>query len=184
MENKKKVKQPIMDFDYVRAINQYVDDVFLNKTLQSLRGGSVPDKKDIITYKINNTNYLANLYPDPIMRGGKKTMLLDSIFKVPENFSLDNNMAELSISGGASLDARHKKKGPKEKGKTKKDGKKNTNRKKRGGSSELYEVDYSDVEDLGGNKIKENEELNEEVNEDIGGAKKKPGRKPKKNQLK
>jgi hypothetical protein len=184
MENKKKAKQPVMDFDYVRAINQYVDDVFLNKTLQSLRGGSVPDKKDIITYKINNTNYLANLYPDPVMRGGKKTMLLDSIFKVPENFSLDNSMAELDLNGGSSLDARPKKRGTKEKAKPKKDGKKKTTKKKRGGGSELYEVDYSDVEDLGGNKVKDNDEVNEEVNEEIGGAKKKPGRKPKKNQLK
>lgn len=196
MESKKKSKDATMDFDYVRAINEYMDDTFLNKTLQSLKGGSQPNQRDIVTYKINNTNYLANLYPDPIMRGGKNTMLLDSIFKVPESFSLDSSMGDLDIGG-----ARPKSKKPanKDKGKSgscdkndkhdkhdkhdkndKSDNKsmKRRNSKKKGGS-ELYDVDYKEVEDLGGNH---NSVECDENNNELGGAnKKKPGRKPKKN---
>lgn len=193
MESKKKTKDATMDFDYVRAINEYMDDTFLNKTLQSLKGGSQPNQRDIVTYKINNTNYLANLYPDPVMRGGKNTMLLDSIFKVPESFSLDSSMSALDIGG-----ARPKSKKPtnKDKGKSgscdnknnkhekydkgdKSDDKpmKRRNSKKKGGS-ELYDVDYKEVEDLGGNQ----DSLECDDNNELGGAnKKKPGRKPKKN---
>lgn len=184
METKKRIKEPTMDFDYVRAINEYMDDSFLNKTLQSLRGGSIPDKKDIVTYKINNTNYLANLYPDPVMRGGKKTMLLDSIFKIPENFSLDNNnnldntlensLSELDIGGARP---KTKKKAPAKDKKPVK-AKKKPNKKK--GGADIYDVDYSDIEDLGGNKPEETNILQEELDESGGARKKKPGRKPKK----
>ncbi|QKE44521.1 hypothetical protein Yalta_074 [Yalta virus] len=188
MEPKKKSKNATIDFDYVRAINEYMDDSFLNKTLQSLKGGSKPNQREIVTYKINNTNYLANLYPDPVARGGKNTMLLDSIFKVPESFSLDNAMANLDIGG-----ARPKSKKPQNKGKklpcdNNKSGKRGPPKKK--GGSELYEVDYREVEDFGGNndnnditnKINNDNVSNNNNNNELGGAnKKKPGRKPKKN---
>lgn len=184
MESKKKSKNATIDFDYVRAINEYMDDSFLNKTLQSLKGGSQPNQREIVTYKINNTNYLANLYPDPVARGGKNTMLLDSIFKVPESFSLDNSMANLDIGG-----AKSKNKKPPNKGKKlpcdNKQGKKRSPKKK--GGSELYEVDYKEVEDFGGNKDNGTNGINTIVvnnnnNDEVGGAnKKKPGRKPKKN---
>lgn len=161
-----------MDFDYVRAINEFLDANFLNKTLQSLKGGSEVDPKDVVTYKINNTNYLANLYVDPVLRGGKQTMLLDSIFKVPESFSLDNAIANLDIGG-----ARPKTKKPSSKRDKKGDNmcsKKGSSKKK--GGSELYDCDYNEVENLGGTQ----DEHVDESNELAGANKKKPGRKHKK----
>lgn len=204
MENKKKVKEATMDFDYIRAINHYMDDTFLNKTLQSLRGGAAPNEKDIVTYKINNTNYLANLYPDPHMRGGKRTMLLHSIFKIPESFSLEKQMAELDLGGARSRSSRSTKDSRRSKQRRdsdnmsgerrstsqtdkrrnrdsqrddKRSNSQNDNRKKSSkqkGGTELYDLDYHEVEDLGGNKP--------ELEEEVGGArKKKTGRKSKKN---
>lgn len=156
MENKKKIKEPVMDFDAIRALNEYIDDGFLNKTLQTIRGGSKADPSEIITYRINNTNYLANLYKDPKKTASnKKVMLLDSIFKIPENFSLDKadeveevdklseDMNNIDLGG-----AKRKPKIPKIPQKKKEV--KKPDSKKKGGSSELYKVDYDSVEELGG----------------------------------
>lgn len=171
MENKKKIKEPVMDFDAIRALNEYIDDGFLNKTLQTIRGGVKADPSEIITYRINNTNYLANLYKDPKKTAGKRrVMLLDSIFKIPENFSLDKveegeKVEELSEEMN-NLDLGGAKRKPKTTPKKKEV--KKPDSKKKGGSSELYKVDYDAVEELGG-KCKIDDD-------DDNGGKKKRGR--------
>lgn len=177
MEVPKRESKAVIDFDYLRAINEFIDKDFLNKSLQSLRGGSINNEKEITTYRLNNTNYLVNLYPDENLKGGKKVLLLDSIFKIPDNFSLFETKSVLkkledcsledsdNITGGAKrgrpkTKTSSKRSSSKEEKTTKSKSKSGTtsvgrprkHAEKGGGNENIYEIDYSEVEGLGGKK--------------------------------
>lgn len=91
----------VVDFNYVRAINEFVDIDFLNKTLGELCGGSKPNSQTSI-YRINNTQILANVREE-IQSSGKKIYIVESVHKMPDNFGQLNNE-----SGGAKSSEKKK----------------------------------------------------------------------------
>lgn len=123
----------VVDFDHLRAINEFVDVEFLNKTLAELRGGSKNDG-ETSTYRISNTNILANVHEE-LSSTGKKIYIVESLHKIPERFCRNNQ-------GGAKME--EKKKGVK-----KPSGKK----VKSSEDSELYSF-TNDIMDKDGGKKK------------------------------
>lgn len=143
--------KPIIDFDYIKALNNYIDGNYLNKVLNTLHGGSSNiTPSDVTLYRINNTNTLVNLYPDAKHPG---TMLLHDVYKIPNEFDINGEMNKLNIedqTGGAKQKKamnKDKKIKPKPKSKSKSGNKK-------GGASEEepYEQDYDEIDILGGAK--------------------------------
>lgn len=97
MDYKKKDPETyaIMDFDYMVALNEFIDPAFLNKTLMGLRGGNKDNQNQSIkTYRINNSNYLVNLYENK-EKSGKSRFYIDSIFKLPDKFKLDETIEKI-----------------------------------------------------------------------------------------
>lgn len=136
---------PVIDFDHVRALNEYIDTRFLNTTLQSIRGGAVPKPSDIQEYRINNTPFIVNVYPDDDLRGGKQVMLLHSIHRLPNTFNNATSDSALDVNQTEEIGGAKKKvtkKAPAKKAPAKKGSKK--------GGAEDFEQNHDEVEELGG----------------------------------
>lgn len=162
MEYKKKEEGGMagLDFDYLSAMNDgYINPDFLNKTLLSLKGGNKISNQPLKTYRINHTNYLANVYEEVSPKGTVKHFI-ESLYKIPDNFTLDsinNDMQNLSITEetGGKKTASKAKKSPAKK-KTPVTKKKGVMKAQAEVSEDtLYEVDYDDVDEYGGDKAQE-----------------------------
>lgn len=146
----KNKNMPVIDFDHVRALNEYIDSRFLNSTLQSIRGGTLPKPGDVQECRINNTPFIVSVYPDDDLRGGKQVMLLHSIHRLPNSFnnaSIEKSMSSLDINNDDVEIIGGKKKVVKKTSSTKPVKKKVPKNK---GGSEDFEQNHDEVEELGG----------------------------------
>lgn len=92
----------VIDFNYIEALNTFVDHKYLTKTINNIKGGTKGQHENVVLKRINGTQFLVNVYKTD----NNSRYYIDSLMLIPNEFNIKgatNMMDNLSInetSGG------------------------------------------------------------------------------------